>query len=508
MSDLSTPPVTSIESPKSHAGNSGSQDSGGEHNGRPGGQPGPEQRSKTDLTRGSIASTLFLFTLPTLASNVLQSLNTSINAMWIGQLLGEHALTASANANSLIFLLMSGVFGLGMAATVLVGQSLGAKDVTQVKRTIGTCLTFFAAISAVLCTIGMLATPQILSAMHTPADALPLAVAYLRPTFIALPGMYIYMFAMQALRGAGDAQTPLRFLMLSTLIDIGLNPCLILGLGPLPRLGIAGAAYATVTAQWLSLAALIAQLYRERHFLRITRSELHCLKPDGSIVRVLLQKGIPMGLQVVVVSISMFALLRLVNGYGSRTAAAYGACMQVWSYIQLPAFAVGAAVSAMAAQNVGAQLWTRVAAIVRVGIVFNILLTGSLVLLTTWVADDAFRLFLGDNPEAVALAKHIHHITSWTFILFGISFVFSSVMRATGTVMVPLLIMVVSLGIVRVSVASLLGSVLHADAIWWSFAAGSLTSLVLSVLYYRSGHWKRGRLLNVKPAPQRAGAAS
>ena len=453
-----------------------------------------------DLTHGPIARTLLMFALPTLASSVLQSLNASINAAWIGRLLGEHALSASANANSLIFLLLGAVFGLGLAATVLVGQSLGARDIGQAKRTIGTCITFFGGVSILLSSLGIVFTHAILTAMHTPSEALPLAAAYLRVILVAVPGMYLYTFTMMALRGAGDATTPFKFLALSVALDIGLNPCLILGLGPLPRLGIAGAACATMIAQWISLIALIAHLYRRQHFLRLTASELHYLKPDPVILRALLVKGIPMGMQVIVVSSSMIVLMSFVNRFGSRTVAAYGACLQLWSYIQMPAFAVGGAVSAMAAQNVGANLWPRVTRVARVGVLYNVLLTGALVSLVTLASHRAFAIFLGNNQQAIETANHIHNVVSWSFILFGISFVLSSVMRATGAVIPPLVIMFFALWVVRLAFALGFASRWHADAVWWSFPVGSLVSVTLSTAYYRSGRWRRAHLLQPRPA--------
>src|SRR6201999_2844229 len=132
-----------------------------------------------------------------------------------------------------------------MAASILVGQSLGAGNISQAKRIVGMSLVFFGAASCVASIVGIVLTPQTLLAMHTPADALPLATAYLRVIFIALPGMYLYTFVMMALRGAGDSKTPFKFLILSVGLDITLNPLLIRGVGPLPELGIAGAAWAT-----------------------------------------------------------------------------------------------------------------------------------------------------------------------------------------------------------------------------------------------------------------------
>lgn len=457
-----------------------------------------DRRPRALLTEGPIAKTLLIFTLPTLASNILQSLNTSINAIWVGQLLGERALSASANANSLIFFLLGAVFGLGLAATVLVGQSVGANDLVMTKRTIGTSICFFGGVSILMSTLGIVFAPDVLSAMRTPADSLPFATAYLRVIFIALPGMYLYTFAMMALRGAGDAKTPFQFLLLSAALDVTLNPILIRGWGPIPAFGIAGSALATLIAQWTSLVALIVALYRRKHFLRLAKGEAHYLRVDPEILRALLLKGIPMGLQVVVVSSSMLAMISLVNRFGTRTTAAYGACFQLWNYIQMPAFAVGTAVSSMVAQNVGAKLWDRVARVALIGVMYNIALTASLVVLVTLVSHAMFSLFLGSNLPAIQIATHIHGLVSWSFILFGISFVLSSVMRATGAVIPPLAILFVALWVVRIPFAYSLTPKLGADAIWWSFGVGSVVSVLLCWAYYRSGRWKTAHMLKTE----------
>ena len=117
----------------------------------------------TSLVEGPIGRTLVLFSLPILASNILQSLNTSINAAWIGHLLGTRALTASANANALLFFLLSISFGLGMAATILIGQSLGARDLAQAKRVMGTCSLFFTGLSVAIAVLGFVVAPHILA---------------------------------------------------------------------------------------------------------------------------------------------------------------------------------------------------------------------------------------------------------------------------------------------------------------------------------------------------------
>jgi len=465
-------------------------------------------RAGASLTEGAIGKTLFFFSLPILAGNVLQSLNGSINAIWVGRFLGEAALTATSNANTILFFLLGAVFGVGMAATILVGQSIGAQNLDQAKRVVGTSASFFGLVSAAVALLGFLLAPPLLAWMQTPPDALPLAVSYLRIIFLAMPAMYLYAFVMMSLRGAGDSNTPFRFLLLSVGLDIVLNPLFIFGFGPVPALGIAGSATATLIANVVSLVAILAHLYRRKHFLWLHADEMRYLRIDGTILRSLVGKGVPMGLQMVVISSSMIAMISLVNRFGSQTTAAFGAAMQLWNYIQMPAFAVGAAASSMAAQNVGAGRWDRVQRTALAGIAINTLMSGAAIALIWWFERAAFGVFLPGDGGAVDQAVHMNAIVVWAFLFFGVSMVLSGVVRSTGAVIPPLVILFVAFWLVRIPFAYLLLDRLGADAIWWSYPLGSIVSLLLTVAYFRYGNWRNAHMLAARPAAAPAGASA
>ena len=459
---------------------------------------------RTALIEGAIAPTLFFFTLPILASNVLQSLNGSVNSIWVGHYLGEAALTATSNANTILFFLLTLVFGVGMAATILVGQSVGARDVAQAKRVVGTSATFFVVGSLIIAALGGVATQPLLAVMQTPSDAMPYATAYLRIIFAAIPFLFAYTFLMMVLRGAGDSKTPFYFLVLSVLLDIALNPLLIFGAGPIPRLGIAGSALATLIAQVVSLASLLVHLYRARHFLWLHGAEWRLLRPDPRLLRALIVKGLPMGLQMIVLSGASIAVISLVNRFGSQTTAAYGAALQLWNYIMMPALAVGMAASSMAAQNVGARRWDRVRRTAVTGVLFNVLMTGALVVILYLFNRPALSLFLPDGSDALALAQHINAIVVWSFVLFGISMVLGGVVRSTGAAVPPLIVLFVSLWLIRLPLAVALMGPWQADGIWWSFPVGAGVSAVLMWLYYRYGGWRRAHMLAPARAPNPA----
>jgi putative MATE family efflux protein len=447
-----------------------------------------------DLTQGPIAKTLLAFALPTLASSILQSLNGTVNAIWVGRFLGENALAATSNANMVMFLLTAFVFGFGMASTILIGQAWGRKDVDGARRIFGTAGGSFLLITILIAIAGYFLSGLILHLLGTPPEAAPLALAYLRVIFLAMPALLLLTLLMMALRGAGDSLTPLWFMIVAVVLDGGLNPVFILGLGPAPKLGIAGSATATLIANYTALIGLLGYLYAKDLPLRLRGRELRYVIPDLSILKTIVAKGFPMGIQMIVISVSALALVSLVNREGVDTTAAFGVALQLWTYVQMPAMALGAAVSAMAAQNIGAGSWDRVGQITRVGIVQALLITGALIVVLTLADRTVLALFMGSDSPALPIARHIHVVATWNFLLFGVMMVLFATMRANGAVWVPLIVLAVGLIPVRFGYILATYSWLHADAIWTSFPATSLINLALATAFYLQGGWKKARM--------------
>jgi putative MATE family efflux protein len=461
------------------------------------------RRGGPDLTSGPIARTLITFALPVLGSNILQSLNATANMFWVTRVLGEAGATATNNANQIFFMMLGAAFGVTMAANILIGQALGARDEPMARRVVGTATTFFAAISILIGVAGGLFTPHILDAMRTPPDSRADAIAYLRVIFAAMPFMFFFNFVMMAQRGTGDSRTPFYFALLQVGLDIVLNPLLLMGVGPFPKLGIAGSATSTLIAQTVTLAMMVAYLYRQRSILVIRPSQVRLLLPDFRIIWTLVVKGTPMGVQMMVISFAAATMLSLVNRYGVHTSAGYAVAAQFWTYVQMPAMALGAAVSSMAAQNVGAGRMDRVEHIARVGSLFAILFTG-LPILALEAADPwVLQAFLHGASPSLPIAIHINHIVLWGFIPFGIAFILSGIVRATGAVWPPLFGMAVSLWGVRIPMAMFLEPHIGADALWYAFPVGSFSTLVLAAAYYVYDGplgWRRARMLDLTPS--------
>jgi putative MATE family efflux protein len=461
------------------------------------------RRGGPDLTTGPIGKTLILFSMPVLGSNILQSLNGSANMFWVSHVLGEAGVTATNNANQIFFMMLGAAFGVTMAANILIGQAIGADDEPLARKVVGTSTSFFIAVSLLIGVLGGALTPHILDAMKTPGDARADAIAYLRVIFAAIPFFFFFSFMMMAQRGTGDSRTPFYFALMQVGLDVIFNPLLLMGVGPFPKLGIAGSATSTLIAQTVTLAAMLVYLYRTRSILVLRPSDWRLLIPDLKIIWTLLAKGTPMGIQMMVISLAAVTMLSFVNRYGVHTSAAYGAAAQFWTYVQMPAMALGAGCSSMAAQNVGARRMDRVEHVARVGTLLAILFTGVPVLILQLAGPYAMQAFLPATSPSLAIAVHINTIVLWGFIPFGIAFIFSGIVRATGAVWPPLIAMIVALWVVRIPLAVFLEPHLHADAIWLAFPMGSLTTLLLagSYYFYRGPFgWRTARMLDFTPS--------
>jgi putative MATE family efflux protein len=444
-----------------------------------------------DLTEGPILRTLVLFSVPTLMSNILQSLSGTINSIWVGRLIGEDALAATANANIIMFLVASAAFGFGMAGTVKIGQRFGARDIDGARRTFGSAVGFAGIVMVVIAAIGWVGAPYLLDVLDTPGGAYALALTYIRLMFVSLPFMMVSVILTMVLRGTGEARTPLIFMGVTVGIDTIFNPMLISGFGPFPKLGIAGSALSTIIASLVSFVAMIVYVYRKDLPLRLRRAELKYLKPVREELNYIVVKGIPMGAQMLVMSAAGIIIVGLVNREGLMMTAAYGAAMQLFTYIQMPAMAIGGAVSAMAAQFIGAGKWDRLDGVTRSGVLVNFVMTGVLTAILLIFDRAALGLFLGPDSPAVPLGRHIQLVASWNFVFFGVTMVYSATMRAGNAVWIPLGIIAFTLYPVRLGFYFLTYSRLGADAIWWSFPIAAGASLVLGWWFYHYYGWRK-----------------
>ena len=432
----------------------------------------------------SIVSTLILLSIPTLLSNVLEGLNGFVNTLAVGRLLGKSALAATSSANLIMFFLFSVVFGFALSASVLVGQAVGRRDMAGAQRIAAGAVGICFLLSVIACFFGYIFCDNILTILQTPAEAFAQARIYLKGILVGIPANLLLITLMFLLRATGDAVTPLWFMVVNVACDIVLNPLLILGVGPFPTMGIAGSACSTIVAGVIASSGLIFYIYWRKLPLALHGKALYFLIPSRQLLFSLFFTGIATSLQMLVMSSSGLIMVSFVNREGLTCAAAYNVVQQVCTYLQMPAMAVGSAVSVLVAQQIGARVFKSAFFTTFMGLLLTGVLTGGLLALLLCFSESLFFFFVGHNGGVVSLAQHIQHIVGWSYLFFGLAMVIFSTLRANQQVWIPLLFLFAAVYPVRLGFYYLAYPRFGADAIWYSFLVGSFFAIVTAGLYY------------------------
>ena len=427
--------------------------------------------------------TFLVFLAPMMLSNILQSLFGTINNIYLGQMIGVDALAAVSVFFPVMFFFIAFVMGLSSGATVLIGQAWGAGEPDKVRAVAGATLTIALLCAATIAVFGGLFSRPLLIALATPPDILEEASGYARIMMITMPLTFVFILLSAMMRGVGDTMTPLLALAISTVVGLAVTPALIRGWLGLPRLGVASAAWASAASSLLTLLWLAAHLRRRHHPLAFDAAFLRTMRLDGVLLRKILRLGIPAAIGMVVMSLAELVLLGLVNGFGSSATAAYGAVNQVMSYVQFPAMSIAISVSIFGAQAIGRGNADRLGSIVRTGLLMNLVLTGGLVALA-YLFSRAIMSFFIIDAAVLDLAQGLLHIVLWSSVLFGMATVFSGAMRASGTVLMPLLISIFAIAAIEVPSAIVLSRAIGIEGVWAAYPITFGAMFILQMSYY------------------------
>lgn len=441
-----------------------------------------------------IWKSMSMFLVPLLLSNVLQSVGQLFGMVVVGRWLGVNDLAAISAFFPLFFLLVSFVIGIGSGSSILIGQAFGAKNEDRLKAIVGTTLTFTFIIGVMLAIVGSIFAMDIMHLMGTPENIIEISVHYARILFISMPVLFLYFAYTTFMRGTGDSKTPFYFLIVSTALNMILLPILIFGWLGAPKLDVYGAAYASVISTVITFIVMLVYLKKKNHPLQLDSTVRKYLRMDWDLLKLLLRLGIPASINMILVSLSEIAVIAFVNRYGSDATAAYGVVNQVASYVQMPAVSLGITVSIFAAQSIGANQFDRLQKVVKAGIIMNYVIGGVLISLIYLFSRDILSLFL-TSQTTIEIAHSLVMITLWSYLIFGHAQIISATMRASGTVLWPTVIGVVSIWLVEVPVAYYLSyhTSLGIEGIWIGYPAAFIVSLILQYAYYKLS-WQKKRI--------------
>ncbi|NLG87182.1 MAG: MATE family efflux transporter, partial [Firmicutes bacterium] len=414
-------------------------------------------------------------------------------SFWVGQFLGPQALAAVSVGFPIIFALIAMVTGITMATTTLVSQYFGAQQIDKVHRTINNSLVLLVGMGIVLSIVGIGYRDLLLRLIQTPDDIFPLASMYMGIFLTGLVPTFLYNAAGAILRGLGDSRNPLKFLAYATVMNIVLDPLLSFGFGPVPPMGVAGVALATVIAQ--AFSAVMAMGYLVRHS-GLVRFSADWWRLDGEIMALTFKIGVPAGLQQMLVSFSHLFIGSLVNRFGSTVVAAFGVASRWDQFAFMPSMSVGMAVSALVGQNLGAGKDERVREIVK----WSILLGGGITLLVTAIVlsiPGTLVRFFTDDAAVIAAGITYLRIVAFNYVPFAAMFVMGGVMRGAGDTIATFFASLLNLWGVRVPLAAYLSSrpELGIKGVWIAMMVSPYVGTTIQALYYKSGLWRKRALV-------------
>lgn len=435
-----------------------------------------------DFTTGSESRLILNFAIPMLLGNVFMQMYQFVDTMIVGQFIGKEALAAVGASTPIIFMIIALVMGIGSGAAVVISQYFGAKQYDKVRTTCDTLFIFLLAAGAVVTVLGYFFSRSILHLMGLPDDILPHATEYLQIYFLGSILIFGYNAVSGILRGVGDSKTPLYFLIIASILNVGLDLLFVIVF----QWGVAGAAWATLISQGVSFFLSVLYVNRKN---KIVRVRLRHSNFDKTIFKQCLRLGLPTGLQQMFVGAGNTAMMGIVSGFGTDVIAAYTAANRIDMFASLPIMNFAAALTSFVGQNIAVGKFDRI----HRGLRSTLLMTLASVILINvsiiFFAEPLIGIFTSD-PAVVSYGRVCLIIMNSFYFIFGIMFTFNGLLRGAGAAIVPMLTTLLSLWVIRVPAAAILSQWFGPEGIWWAVPIGWALGALGSICYYFSGKWK------------------
>ncbi len=438
-----------------------------------------------DLTEGNIVKKIVLFSIPLLAGNLFQQLYNTVDSYVVGNYVDRFALAAVGASTPIINILIGTFMGISTGAGVIIAQYYGGRNIENMRRAVHSSMVITLAMAVVLTFIGVTLTNPLLRMIGVPEDVFPSSSSYLSIYFGGITFTLIYNMGAGILRAVGDSKKPLYFLMMSSVLNIGLDFLFVKGFG----WGVEGAAGATLISQAVSALMVCFVLFRTREPYHIRLKEL---KFDPVIGRNMIALGIPAGLQQGIIPLSNVIVQSYINRFGSSVMAGYSVALRIDGFVLLPLQAFNLAITTFTGQNMGAGKFDRMK---KGAYITWLMATGTIgifVLFMYRYGIPFIRMF--SKEEEVVAAGWLTLSTFLPFyLIMPVNQVVNGVLRGSGNAKTPMYIMVFNFVVLRQLYLFVITKM--TDSLRFVFFGWPLTWITCAVMslicFYRSDWIKR-----------------
>lgn len=442
-----------------------------------------------DLSQGSVAKQLFLFAIPFIITNLVQSLYSVADMIIVGQFAGTVSMSGVNIGSQVSLLITMLVIGLSAGGTVLIAQYKGFGAREELTRTIGTLFSVLFVLAIVLTVVMFLFSVPILHLIQTPPEAFEEAKRYLLVTVAGTIFIFGYNAFSAVFRGMGNSKFPLIFVSIACLANVFLDLLLVAYF----KMGALGAAVATVSSQALSMILCIIFLRRSDFVFDFRLKSFRFHKEQ---LKKLLEVGIPTSIQNTITHISFIVLTAMVNTISVAASAGVGAVAKFNSFAILPAIAVGNSVSAMSAQNIGAGEEKRAVKTMNIGILLAFVMSLIMFVIATLFPEPILQIF-GNDPDMIREGARYMQAFKYDFLIVPVLFCFNGLFIGSGHSTFSLINSILSSIIIRIPISYLFGMSMGQGVFGVGIGAplATLVSSVIGLFYFLSDRWRQSTLL-------------
>lgn len=441
------------------------------------------------MYEGSILKNIGVFSVPYLIAYFMQTLYGMADLFIVGQFTGAVEITAVAVGSQFMHFLTAIIIGLAMGTTVLVGRAVGARKIKSISRIIGNTVVLFLGVALVSMLALLVLCPQVVSLLSTPTEAVDDTIKYLMISFVGIPFVTAYNVIASVFRGLGDSKSPMYFIAIACVFNVGLDYLLIGGFG----LGAVGAAYATVLAQTLSVVFSLAYIKYSQGAMAGISFRRRDFKIHKGILSAILKIGVPVACQDGFIQVSFLFITIIANQRGLEIAAAVGVVEKIITFLFLVPSAMLSTVSAIGAQNIGAGRYDRARQTLACGVAIAAGFGAVCSILFQFVSEPVLSLFTNDSRVVLYGAQYLR-VYVVDCMVAGIHFCFSGYFCACGYSIISFVHNALSIALMRVPGA-------YFASKWWPerlepMAAATLIGSTLSVFICLGAYaWLRRKRL-------------
>lgn len=436
------------------------------------------------MTQGPIWKRITYFALPIFLGNLFQQMYNTADSLIVGNFLGKNALAAVSSTGSLIFMLIGFLSGIAIGAGVVISRYFGGNKLEEMSQAVHTTVAFGLVAGVVMTAVGVGLSPQILRWMDTPENVMYNSQLYLSIYLMGSLGSVMYNVCVGIMQAVGDSRHPLYYLIVSSVVNVVLDLFFIAVLG----MGVDGAAWATIIAQYVSAIMCLWRLLRVKDIYRV---ELRKIRFHWDMLKRVVRFGLPSGVQNSIIAIANVVVQSNINHFGDAAMAGVGAYSKIEGFGFLPITSFTMAMTTFVGQNLGAGQIERTKRGARFGTITSVILA-ELIGVAVFIFAPQLIAAFDTSPDVIAYGVDKARTSVLFYCLLAFSHAMASILRGAGKAVVPMFVMMICWCIIRVSFLAiavpLTGSI---QMVYWVYPLTWFLSSVTFLWYYRRMDWNR-----------------